>query len=208
MTNHSARFWDKMAPRYAKSPVRNEASYQQKLQFSREQFRPDSVLLEFGCGTGSTAITHAPFVKHIDAIDFSAKMIEIAKGKAAAQGISNITFAVAAIEEFPASDSAYDIILGLSILHLLENKQAVLAKVHRLLKPGGKFISSTACAGGLPWYWKFLLSTVLKLRLGPSHIDMFTRQELEASIVSAGFVIEKVWQPSAKEAVFIIASRS
>jgi len=38
--------------------------------------------LEFGCGTGSTALLHASFVKHMTATDISDEMIEIAKQKA------------------------------------------------------------------------------------------------------------------------------
>ena len=60
-----SKFWDRHAERYAKSPVADEASYQKKLQVTREYLRPDMEILEFGCGTGSTAITHAPYVKHI-----------------------------------------------------------------------------------------------------------------------------------------------
>ncbi len=49
-------------------------------------------VLEFGCGTGTTAITHAPYVKHIRAIDISSNMIEIAQRKADAKNIKNVTF--------------------------------------------------------------------------------------------------------------------
>ena len=34
-------------------------------------------IVEFGCGTGTTAVHHTPHVQHIDAIDISAKMLEI-----------------------------------------------------------------------------------------------------------------------------------
>jgi cyclopropane fatty-acyl-phospholipid synthase-like methyltransferase len=37
----------------------------------------DMEVLEFGCGTGSTAIVHAPHVKELRAIDISEKMIGI-----------------------------------------------------------------------------------------------------------------------------------
>ena len=36
-------------------------------------------VLEFGCGTGSTALTLAPNVRHIQATDVSPKMLEIAR---------------------------------------------------------------------------------------------------------------------------------
>lgn len=82
MMNDSAKFWDKIAEKYSKQPIADEAAYQKKLQVTQEYFKPDMEVLELGCGTGSTAIIHAPYVKHIRAIDISSKMIEIAQGKA------------------------------------------------------------------------------------------------------------------------------
>ncbi len=61
----TAKFWDKMADKYAKKPVPNEEVYQIKKDLTREYFTPDSKVFEFGCGTGTTAISHAPFVKHV-----------------------------------------------------------------------------------------------------------------------------------------------
>ncbi|MGD1860116.1 MAG: hypothetical protein ACFB0E_09115 [Leptolyngbyaceae cyanobacterium] len=49
-----------------------------KLTVTRSYFRSDMQVLEIGCGTGSTAILHAPHVNHIRAINFSANMIAIA----------------------------------------------------------------------------------------------------------------------------------
>lgn len=90
--NASAKFWNKVADGYAKQPIADEAAYQKKLQVTREYFQPSMNVLELGCGTGSTAIAHAPYVQHIQAIDFSSNMIEIAQAKADAQNIQNITF--------------------------------------------------------------------------------------------------------------------
>ena len=81
-----------MAGRYSKSPVADEASYQEKLRVTRTYLQPDSEVLEFGCGTGSTAISHSPHVRSIHAIDISSKMLEIAQGKADWEGIENVTF--------------------------------------------------------------------------------------------------------------------
>ena len=132
---HSSTFWDRMAERYSKSPVADEAAYQRKLQITREYLKPDTELLEFGCGTGSTAILHAPFVKHILALDVSEKMLEIAQEKTDANGIANITFEKSDIEDFSAPDQTFDAVLGMSILHLLEDRDAVIARVHDILKP-------------------------------------------------------------------------
>ena len=57
------------------------------------------------------------------------------------------------MEEFSAPEGSYDMVLGLSILHLLEDTGAAIAKVHRMLKPGGVFITSTACLGDrMKWF--------------------------------------------------------
>jgi len=37
------KFWDKAAARYARSPVKDEASYQKKLAITRDYFQPDSL---------------------------------------------------------------------------------------------------------------------------------------------------------------------
>ena len=107
---YSAKFWDKIADQYSKDPIADEAAYQKKLQVTREYFQPEMEVLEFGCGTGSTAIIHAPLVKHIRAIDISEKMIEIAQGKAQAENIKNITFEQLTIDELKLDDSSLDVV--------------------------------------------------------------------------------------------------
>ena len=67
-------FWNKRADKYSKQPVPDEDAYRKKLEKTREYFRPDMDVLEIGCGTGSTAIAHAPYVRHILATDFSSRM--------------------------------------------------------------------------------------------------------------------------------------
>ena len=203
----SSRFWDRIAARYARQPVADEASYQTKLQVTRGYFRPDMEVLEFGCGTGSTAIGHAPFVRHIQAIDVSSKMLAIARAKAEAAGVTNVNFEQAAIESFDVPDGTYDAVLGLSILHLLEDKEAVIARVHAMLKPGGVFVSSTACLGDSMKYLKFVAPVGRALGLMPL-VRVFTATELEKSLTDAGFAIDHVWQPGKGKAVFIVAKKA
>ncbi len=202
------KFWDKHAERYAKSPVADEGAYQKKLEITREYFKPEMEVLEFGCGTGSTAITHAPFVKHIQAIDVSSKMLEIAQGKADANNVKNITFKQSSIDEFNAPDQTFDAVLGLSILHLLENKEEVISKVHKMLKPGGVFVSSTVCLGDTKLKLiKFVAPIGKFVGLLPL-LKVFTARELEDSLTHAGFKIDHQWQPDKSKALFIVAKKA
>lgn len=185
----STQFWDKIAEKYAKQPISDEAAYQKKLQITREYFQPSMNVLEFGCGTGSTAIAHAPYVHHIQAIDFSSKMIDIAQAKAAAQNILNVTFEQASIDELNVPDSSYDAVLGLNVLHLLENKEAAIAQVHKMLQPGGCFITSTVCLGDTMAWFKLIAPVGKVLGLFPL-VKIFTVKDLETSLTDAGFEID------------------
>ena len=205
--DQSSKFWDKIAERYSKRPVADEAAYQKKLQVSREYLHPDMEVLEFGCGTGSTAIAHAPYVKHILAIDISAKMIEIAQSKAAEKNIRNVTFKKAAIDEFSGSYQPFDALLGLSIFHLLENKEEVIAEVHKMLKPGGIFVSSTACIGDTIMRFLRVVVPIGQFFGLMSLVKVFTAKELEHSLTDAGFEIDYQWQPGKGKAVFIVAKK-
>lgn len=198
--------WDKMAKRYSEQPVANEAAYQKKLQVTREYLRPDMEVLEFGCGTGSTAIAHAAHVKHIQAIDISSKMLDIARDRVGAKKIENITFEQSSIDDFSAPDQTFDAVMGHSILHLLDNKEAAIAKVHKMLKPGGIFITSTICIGDTK---KFLKLIVPIGRLVGLILKVFTVKELETCLIDAGFKIDHQWQPPGKDrVVFIVAKKA
>ena len=198
------RFWDRMADRYARQPIADEAAYQRKLEITRSYLRPDIDVLEFGCGTGGTAILHAPYVRQITAIDFSEAMLAIARGKAAAAGVGNVRFERADITSMTAPEGRYDVVLGLSILHLLADKDAVIAKVFGMLKPGGVFISSTTCIGDTMGLFKVIAPLGKALGLLPQ-LDVMTTGELVASLTKAGFSVEQQWQPGRGAAVFIVA---
>jgi ubiquinone/menaquinone biosynthesis C-methylase UbiE len=203
---HPSKFWDRHAEGYAKRSVGDEASYQKKLQLTQGYLKPDMNVLEFGCGTGSTAIVHAPHVSHIHAIDISPKMIEIAERKTAAGKIKNITYQIATIEEFDAPDESFHMILGLSILHLLEDKEAAMAKVRRLLKPGGLFVTSTVCLGDTMKFFKYIGPIGKFFGLLPL-VQVFSAQELADSFTDGGFEIDHQWQPAKGKAVFIVGKK-
>jgi ubiquinone/menaquinone biosynthesis C-methylase UbiE len=199
------KFWDRIAKSYSQRPIADEAAYQKKLEVTRQYFRPDMEVLELGCGTGSTAIKHAPFVRHIRAVDISSKMIEIARAKAT--DIANVTFEQATVEDLRVPNESIDAVLALSLLHLLEDKEAAIAKIHAMLKPGGVFVSSTACLGDTMKWFKLVGPIGQFLGVIPT-VRVFTVQELVDSITQGGFVIDHQWQPGRGKAVFIVAKKA
>ncbi len=204
--DRSARFWDRIAARYARKPVADEAAYQKKLAVTRGYLRPNMEVLELGCGTGSTAIAHAPHVKHIRATDISAKMLDIARRKAEAAGIANITFEQSTVDDLAVPAESLDVVLALSLLHLLNDRDTAIAKVHGILKPGGLFVSSTACLGGSHHWLRLIAPLGRALGLIPL-VRFFTKEDLHDSLTAAGFEIEHSWQPGKGKAVFIVARK-
>ncbi|WP_226886947.1 class I SAM-dependent methyltransferase [Nisaea nitritireducens] len=206
MTN-TAKFWNKHAEGYAKRPVGDEAAYERKLALTRARLTPGMEVLEFGCGTGTTALHHAPHVAHIRAVDISPKMLEIARHKAEAASVGNITFEVADFDSLEAEDGNYDLVMAHSILHLLRDRRAAIAKAVRLLKPGGLFISSTPClAGGRLGWLRFVLPPARWLGLVP-WVGFFTAETLIADFEAAGLEIEESWHPGPAKALFGIARK-
>jgi ubiquinone/menaquinone biosynthesis C-methylase UbiE len=206
--NQSTKFWNRIAKYYAKQPVADEAAYQKKLQITQDYFQPDMEVLEFGCGTGSTAITHAPYVKHILAIDISSKMIEICQDKAESNNIKNITFQQSTLDELSLSDQTLDAVLGLSILHLLENKKAAITKVHKMLKPGGIFVTSTICLEDtIMKFFRYIAPIGKFLGLMPL-VKVFTAKALKDCLTDTGFSIDYHWQPGKGKAIFMVAKKA
>jgi ubiquinone/menaquinone biosynthesis C-methylase UbiE len=201
-----AGFWDKRAEKYAQRPVADQESYNKKLEMTRSYFQNDSEVLEIGCGTGSTALAHAPYVKHVLATDISPAMIEIARGKAEAGQIDNVSFEVQACEGLEIRESSYDIILALNLLHLLEDPQAAVTAAWRGLKPGGVFVTSTACVGDMSWYFRVIARVGHFIGLIPL-VRVFTLAQLLQSLIDAGFVVDQQWVPKKNAAAFVIARK-
>ena len=202
----NTEFWNKRADKYSQRPVSDEATYEAKLEKTREYFRPDMDVLEIGCGTGSTALAHAPYVRHVLATDFSTRMIEIGRDKAKAAGIDNVTFEALSADGLDVPDASFDAVLAHNLLHLVEDKEQVIADVHRMLRPGGVFISSTACLGDMMLVLRLIIPVGRFLRLFPL-VKVFSADAFKESLEEAGFEIDYEWQPKKNAALFLICRK-
>ncbi len=141
----ATRFWDRIAERYAADPIKDMAGYERTLERTAALLKPTDSVVEIGCGTGTTALRLAPSVSRIIASDVSPAMIAIARKKAEAQGCANVTFEARAAEE-PGGPAGFTTPSWPSMSCIWSPiAPAVLAEAHRLLKPGGLFISKTPC---------------------------------------------------------------
>ncbi len=205
--NKKVKFWDKVAEKYAKKPIDDEETYQQKLKLTHHYLTPQMDVLEFGCGTGSTALIHAEKVKSYLATDFSPKMIEIAKDKVKKAQIKNIECKVAMLNQLNPNSQQFDAILGLNVLHLMEDYEQAIEQAYNLLKPGGVFITSTGCLKNHKNYLKWVFKPLSFFKLIPN-VMFFSSQQLNSVMQEKGFKIEKSWwPPKSKTSYFLICKK-
>lgn len=205
MTVSTPEFWDRAAPGYSKQPIADTENYARKLAATQAHMRPDMTVLELGCGTGSTALAHAPHVARIDATDVSAVMVDIGREKAAQAGIDNVRFWQSGVEEFEAEGS-YDMVLALNLLHLLPDRAGALAKIHRLLKPGGLFVSSTVCLADRLWFMRPVIPVLQWLGKAP-YVSFFAEHQLLDEMAAAGFEQREHFSHGRANSVFLVASK-
>jgi len=199
-----ARFWNKMARRYAKTPISDQAAYEYKLQQTRERLTPEMRLLELGCGTGTTALIHAPYVREIVATDFSDEMITIGREKAEAEGITNVRFEVEDAAAAGQAEASFDGVLAMSLLHLVPNPPETIERIRELLKPGGLFISTTPCLADMGLGIRLLVPVMRAVGMAPP-VSKFTQETLQGWLADAGFTLEHTWTQGKGRHVFLIA---
>ncbi|MEL6662252.1 MAG: class I SAM-dependent methyltransferase [Pseudomonadota bacterium] len=203
----SATFWNNIAEGYAKSKIRDERAYEEKLKITQDLFPPNAHVLEIACGTGTTALHHAPHVETYQATDISPRMLEIAREKASAQGITNVLFSEEDIATAAWPADHYDAVLAMSILHLLPDRPAALARIRETLKPGGSFISSTICLGNMSFLFPMLIGAMKLVGKAPKVVDRLRHEDLAAAITEAGFVVEDHRRMSKGSVAFIVARK-
>jgi putative AdoMet-dependent methyltransferase len=99
------------------------------------------VVVDLGTGTGSLAIVAALAGATAHAVDISQAMLDRAKVKAAATGAPGVSFHHAGFLTFAQPPGSVDFVFSQNALHHLPDfwKQAAIARVAAMLRPGGVF---------------------------------------------------------------------
>jgi len=113
-------------------------------------------ILDLGCGSGRDVYALAQLVGpngSVVGVDMTPEQLAIAKSRQAWHvdrfGYDNVHFRLAYIEHLDELDlqpNSFDVIVSNCVVNLSPDKPAVLAGVHRLLKPGGEFYFSDVYA--------------------------------------------------------------
>jgi ubiquinone/menaquinone biosynthesis C-methylase UbiE len=110
---------------------------------ARLELRPDSQVLEVGCGTGLN-FRHvlerlAPDTGHLTGLDFSADMLHRAARRVAARGWSNVDLVRADAAQM-SLDRRFDAILFAYSLTMIPDCAAALQRAYEHLRVGGRLV--------------------------------------------------------------------
>jgi len=193
--NKAEIFWDKHALRFDNSQKQFEAASKEIISKSKEYLSANDHVLDFGCATGTKTLELAGLIKHIHGLDISAEMISEAMKKKSKATVTNVTFLQGTIFNEDLEKASFDKIIAYSILHLVEASEKVIRRIYELLKPGGLFISETACFSdrmNFKTRLEFTTYSFMKL-LGvfPLHLNMFKSSDVEQLISRQNFKILK-----------------
>lgn len=195
MTNKAQKFWDKQAKRFDGSEKQFEAVYQEIIAKTKEHLNANDTVLDFGCATGTKTLILGKGIKHIHGLDFSAEMINEAIKKKNIANADNVTFSQGTIFSTDLGQASFNKIVAFAIIHLLEDSEKTIQRIHELLKPGGLFISTTACFNDkMAFKTRLEVTTYLllkKIGIFPLHLNMFKVSDLEKLIGSQNFNIVK-----------------
>lgn len=201
-------FWDKIAPKYAKSPIKDMAAYEYTLDRTRSYLKPADEVLELGCGTGGTTLKLADAVDHVTAADLSDVMLDVGRAKAAET--TNVTFQRSDVAGAP--DGPFDVVMAFNLIHLLRDTDAALHEIHTRLKPGGLFISKTPCnpERRAPLGYRLIrLALPLIQFFGKApYVNFMDIRAWDAKVTAAGFeIIESGNHPAHPPARYLVARK-
>lgn len=103
-----------------------------------DQVHTGAHVLEYGCGSGSSAFDLAARGVLVTGIDLSPVGVQRARADATARGVA-AEFRVMNAEALELPDASFDVVCGSGILHHLDLDRA-LAEVGRVLKPYGRAV--------------------------------------------------------------------
>jgi ubiquinone/menaquinone biosynthesis C-methylase UbiE len=193
MTAKAQQFWDEHASQFDAKEKDFEVLTRQTLARTKKYLDPGDTVLDFGCATGSITLALAPSVKSLLGLDFSAEMIKEAVKKREAANQTNCSFTRGTIFNEEPEDASFDKIVSFSVIHLLEDSEAATRRIYELLKPGGLFISTTACFREKKSLRKMLevrkIRRQIKRGTFPLYLNMFKLADVEHMIEARNFQV-------------------
>ncbi|MEO0476849.1 MAG: class I SAM-dependent methyltransferase, partial [Planctomycetota bacterium] len=99
-------------------------------------------VLDFGCGWGGESAWLAERAERVVGCDINDQALEHALAFKQAKGIDNLDFVRCGDKTIPLEDQTIDAVFSTNVFEHVMHPAAMLREIHRVLKPGGAFVSS------------------------------------------------------------------
>jgi ubiquinone/menaquinone biosynthesis C-methylase UbiE len=140
----SKNLWDSISSSYDK---KFGPEYERIIKRITRELRPEDEVLEVACGTGLVCFPAAERCRSILGIDFSERMIEVAREKQVKAKVDNVEFATGDAMELSRFRSRFDAVILCNMLHVVPDPARALEEAALSLKPGGRALIATYCHG-------------------------------------------------------------
>lgn len=104
--------------------------------------RPHEHAVDLGCGSGQVALSLAPSVAGVLAVDISEEMIRLLLAHAEERGVANLQGRAAPVEHLELLPGSVDVVVSNYALHHLRDpdKAALVRRAFEWLRPGGRLV--------------------------------------------------------------------
>ena len=109
-----------------------------RLVLETAEIQPDDTVLDVACGPGLITCEIAKLARHVTGIDITPAMIEQARAKQQAMGLTNMDWAIGDVQPLPFSDASFSAVITRYSFHHFLDPRGVLAEMLRVCKPDGK----------------------------------------------------------------------
>ena len=201
----SKNFWDKRANRYD-AKLHKGPNYAARLERAAAVLDNTDNVLDVGCATGEITLDLAPYAGQIRGIDHSANMVDVANAKARERGITNVHFEQMAPADSRLGEGTFNAVTAYSLIHLLDDAPATLARLRDLLVPGGHLITETPCLGDWNLVWRVLVKLAILVGMAPPVLSLKVAK-LQSMIADAGFEVLERKVYNAKSGLQCILAR-
>lgn len=149
-------------------------------------------VLDAGCGMGQWSLALAQRNEEVQGVDLSRRRIDLARRLASEMGVANCHFHCAKLESLGFPDESFDGIFCYGVF-MFTQMPAVLAEIHRVLKPGGRFYINANSWGwylhllkDVPWNRRPALRMIRNTLLGRKQNIVVTESWLRRQLTAAG----------------------
>lgn len=154
------------------------------------------VVLDVGCGSGTTTLAVAADAERVVGVDLSQPLVDLARRRARAAGIDNVQFVIADAQTHAFASGTFDLFISQFGLMFFDDPTQAFTNIRRALRAGGR--AAFVCWQGLQANeWLMLIGDVVSRHIelpafgglagGPGMFALCEPDEIIALLGATGF---------------------